>query len=65
VKPAAFVVPLGPVIPIAAILIGVTILTGATSTQLVTVAAACVAGAVLYQIAVRNARREPRPVILH
>ena len=65
VKPAAFVVPLGPVIPIAAILIGVTILTGATSTQLATVAAACVAGAVLYQIAVRNARGEPRPVILN
>jgi hypothetical protein len=33
--------------PIAAILTGVTILTGATSTQLATVAAACVAGAVL------------------
>ena len=65
VKPAAFVVPLGPVIPIAAILIGVTILTGATSTQLATVAAACVAGAVLYQIAVRNAPTEPRPVILN
>ncbi len=65
VRPAAFVVPLGPVIPIAAILIAVTILAGATPTQLVTVVAACVAGAVLYQIAVRNGRPTPRPAVLN
>jgi amino acid transporter len=65
VRPATFVVPLGPVIPIAAILIAVTILAGATPTQLVTVVAACVAGAVLYQIAVRNGRPTPRPAVLN
>jgi APA family basic amino acid/polyamine antiporter len=54
VGPATFVVPLGPSIPIAAILIAVAVLSGATATQLASVAAATLAGAVLYQIAVRG-----------
>jgi APA family basic amino acid/polyamine antiporter len=65
VKPPAFTAPGGAVIPIAAMLIGLTILAGATSTQLASVAAACLVGAVLYQIAVRNGRAEPRPATLN
>jgi amino acid transporter len=65
VKPAAFVIPFGPVIPLAAIVFGLGILAGATSAQLVSVGAACAVGAVLYQIAVRNGRAQPRPVTLN
>jgi APA family basic amino acid/polyamine antiporter len=65
VRPATFVVPLGPVIPIAAILIAITILAGATSTQLSSGAAAFLAGAVLYLIAVRTRRAEPQPAVFN
>jgi amino acid transporter len=51
VKPAAFTVPLGPVIPVAAIAITLTILAGATTAQLRNGLAALAAGAVLYLVA--------------
>lgn len=51
VKPAVFTVPLGPVIPVAAIAITLTILAGATTTQLRIGLAALAAGAVLYLVA--------------
>jgi L-asparagine transporter-like permease len=62
VKPATFVVPLGPVIPGLAILSSVAILAGVTSTQLLSVLAAFAAGAVLYLVAVRTSRPSPQPV---
>jgi amino acid permease len=52
VNPAEFTVPFGPVIPVAAIAIAMTILAGATSVQLRNGLAALAAGAVLYLIAV-------------
>jgi basic amino acid/polyamine antiporter, APA family len=58
VRPATFVVPFGPVIPSVAIAIALTILAGATSTQLKGGAGAIAAGAVLYWIATRS-RVEP------
>jgi basic amino acid/polyamine antiporter, APA family len=61
VKPATFVVPLGPVIPIAAITIAVVILAGVTSTQLYSVVAAILTGAVLYLVAVRTTPSHVRP----
>jgi amino acid transporter len=55
VGPPTFVVPFGPVIPLAAIAIALAILAGATRTQLVAGLGAILAGAVLYVIAVRRA----------
>ena len=55
VRPPTFVVPLGPVVPAAAIVIALAILAGATKLQLTSVAGAFAAGAVLYLIAVRGA----------
>jgi basic amino acid/polyamine antiporter, APA family len=55
VQPALFVVPLGPVIPIAAIAIALAILAGATPLQLISGTAALAGGALLYLIAVRSA----------
>ena len=52
VKPAAFTVPLGPVIPVSAMVIALTILAGATSVQLRNGLAALAAGGILYFIAV-------------
>jgi amino acid transporter len=52
VRPATFVVPLGPVIPVAAIAISLSILAGATTLQLTAGAYALAAGAALYLIAV-------------
>jgi basic amino acid/polyamine antiporter, APA family len=49
--PAPFTIPLGPVIPIVAILISIALLYGATALQLRVGAAFLVAGAVLYAIA--------------
>jgi basic amino acid/polyamine antiporter, APA family len=64
VPPPTFVVPLGPVIPAAAIAIAVAMLAGARRDQLIAGAAALAVGAVLYLIAVSSARRaraaEPR-----
>jgi amino acid transporter len=56
VNPATFVVPLGPVIPLAAILVSLTIIAGATRVQLISGTGALLGGAVLYLIAVRGAR---------
>ncbi len=58
VREATFVLRGGPAIPAAAILISLAILFGATRTQLVSGAAALVAGAVLYLIAIMG--RRPR-----
>jgi APA family basic amino acid/polyamine antiporter len=56
VMPAAFELPLGPVIPIAAISIALTILAGATRTQLAAGAAALLVGGILFLLAVRSTR---------
>jgi APA family basic amino acid/polyamine antiporter len=63
VKPPAFVVPFGPIVPMAAIAIAMTILAGATPLQLRNGTAALMAGAILYAIAVGRpgpSRAEPR-----
>lgn len=57
VHPATFMVPGGPIIPAAAILIALSILFGASRLQLLSGTWALVAGAVLYFIAVRSAAR--------
>jgi basic amino acid/polyamine antiporter, APA family len=57
VRPATFVVPFGPLIPSAAIVIALAILAGASTRQLVAGAAALLAGAVLYLIATGTAGR--------
>jgi len=62
VRPATFTVPFGPVIPLAAIVIALTILIGATPTQIQSGgvrsgAYAVLAGTVLYVIAVRSGRK--------
>jgi APA family basic amino acid/polyamine antiporter len=57
VKPAAFVVPLGPVIPIAAIGIATTILAGATWPQLRNGSFALLVGAALYLVATQRPRQ--------
>jgi amino acid transporter len=57
VKPATFTVPFGPVIPLAAIVVALAILVGATPAQLRSGAYAVIAGTVLYVIAVRGERR--------
>jgi basic amino acid/polyamine antiporter, APA family len=60
VRPPLFVVPFGPVVPIAAIAIAVCILAGATPTQLRSGAAALLVGAILYVLATAAAGRRPR-----
>ncbi|HSC26853.1 MAG TPA: APC family permease [Vicinamibacterales bacterium] len=60
VKPATFVVPFGPVIPVAAILVSLTIIGGATRLQLLSGVGALLAGALLYAIAVGGAARGSR-----
>jgi APA family basic amino acid/polyamine antiporter len=59
VKPPMFVVPLGPLIPLCAIVIAMTILAGATPLQLRNGAAALIVGAILYAIAVRRFPSNP------
>jgi amino acid transporter len=59
VKPALFVVPFGPAIPVAAIVISLAILAGATSLQLTAGVAALAAGAMLYLLGVRGRRTPP------
>jgi basic amino acid/polyamine antiporter, APA family len=54
VKPATFRLPGGPIIPIVAILISLSILFGATRIQLISGTSALAVGAVLYFIAVRG-----------
>lgn len=58
VDPAIFTVPFGPVVPVVAILIGLTILAGATRNQLVAGALGLAAGAVLYGVVVVGAGRK-------
>lgn len=58
VGPAAFVIPLGPLVPLAAIAIALVILVGATPIQWVAGSTAFAAGALLYLAA---ARRAPPP----
>ena len=58
VNPATFVVPFGPVIPLAAIVIALTILAGASMLQLRNGALALLAGAVLYAVAARSRKIE-------
>jgi basic amino acid/polyamine antiporter, APA family len=60
VKPALFVVPGGPVVPIAAIVFALAILAGASPLQRLSGVGALAAGAVLYAIAVRNRRVDPQ-----
>jgi basic amino acid/polyamine antiporter, APA family len=62
VKPPTFVVPFGPVIPIAAIVMSLAILAGATSLQLMAGLGAIAAGAVLYMVAVRGGAAASAPV---
>ena len=57
VKPATFVTPLGPVVPLAAIVVSLAILAGATRAQLLGGAAGLAAGAVLFAINDRMRRR--------
>lgn len=54
VAPATFTAPLGPVVPVAASAIALSILAGATSQQLLSGVAALVAGAALYAVATRG-----------
>ena len=60
VKLPVFVVPFGPIVPVAAIAIAMTILAGATPIQLRNGAAALVVGGILYGIAVLPQRRTPK-----
>ena len=58
VNRATFVVPGGPTIPVAAMVIAAAIILGATRTQLISGTGALLAGAVLYLIAVRGGRQQ-------
>lgn len=60
VNPATFVLPLGPVIPVAAILISLSIVAGATRVQLLAGLGALGAGAVLYVMTAAAAARQGR-----
>jgi hypothetical protein len=55
--PAQFTIPLGPVVPVLATIISLSILAGATQQQLLAGGAALAAGAVLYVIALRSSER--------
>lgn len=57
VKPAVFVVPFGPLVPVAAIAIAMTILAGATRVQLRNGAVALLVGAILFALATLAQRR--------
>ena len=61
VAPATFTVPFGPVIPIVASLITLSILAGATTQQLLSGVAALVVGSILYALAGRGGARRPSP----
>jgi len=56
VRPPTFVVPFGPAVPVAAIVIALAVLAGASAVQLRNGGLALLAGAVLYAIAVRTRR---------
>jgi amino acid transporter len=57
---AGFTIPLGPVIPTLASVVALAILAGATAQQLTAGAAALVAGAMLFLVAVGSVHRSPR-----
>lgn len=57
VRPATFVVPFGPLVPLAGVAISLSILAGASAAQLTGGAWAIAAGAVLYLIAMRSGNR--------
>ena len=57
VNPATFVVPFGPIVPSAAMLIALAILAGARREQLIAGVVAIAAGAILFLIAVRSTSR--------
>ena len=57
VRPAAFTIPFGPLIPSVAIVIALAIVAGATSAQLIGGATAMVVGAVLYVVTVTSRER--------
>jgi hypothetical protein len=60
VQPATFVVPLGPLVPVAAVCVSLVILAGATRAQLLGGIAGLAVGAVLFAI---NDRRRSRQAI--
>jgi amino acid transporter len=62
VKPPVFVLPCGPAIPLAAIVIALAILAGATPLQLAAGTGALAGGAVLYLIAVQRPAVARRPI---
>jgi basic amino acid/polyamine antiporter, APA family len=62
VEPATFVTPLGPVVPVLAVLISVGIIAGASRPQLIGGALALLAGAVLYLLNDRLSAGAGRPV---
>jgi uncharacterized membrane protein len=57
-RPASFVAPGGPTLPVVGILLSLSIIAGATTTQLLVGAIAVVAGAVLYALAPPPARQD-------
>lgn len=59
VKSATFVVPFGPIIPIAAVLVSLTIVAGATRVQLISGTSALLVGAVFFFIATRSTSSPP------
>ena len=60
-KPAAFKLPLGPTIPLAAIAFALAILAGASGRQIVAGLIALAVGGILYVIAVRGAGGRGNP----
>jgi amino acid transporter len=62
VKPAIYIVPGGAVVPVAAIVVALAILAGASPLQLASGTGALIAGAVLYHFAVNGSTRE-RPAV--
>jgi amino acid transporter len=63
VRPAEFVIPLGPIVPVLAILTSVAILLGATGQQLFWGGVALVAGAILFLVNDRLLRRASAPEV--
>jgi hypothetical protein len=61
VAPPTFVIPLGPVVPIAAVIISIAILAGASREQLAAGVLALAAGALLLGISEASRRRVPSP----
>jgi len=62
INPPGFVIPFGPLVPLAALVIALTVLAGASAVQLRNGGLALLAGAILYAVAARSRRtgNEPR-----